>query len=148
MKKYLLVLLMLFLYLPLFTAGEKMDFLQDFLPGEYVIIGKYPDSDTPYIGHIRVKNEGDSFSVVRRFDDREIHCQGKLEHATADKIVVFRMEWQDDQKQYLGTYMIHSDLDNYPRLTGFVYRTDVRTRWVGLEAWFSDHGLKIESKIP
>jgi hypothetical protein len=142
MKKCLLALLVLSFCLSLFSADEKMDFLRDFLPGEYVVVGKYPDSEIPYYGRISVKREDESFLVVRRFEDREVRCQGTLEQATADKVIVLRLEWPDGQNQYLGTYMIHSDLDNYPRLTGLVYRTDVRTRWVGLEAWFSDQNLR------
>jgi hypothetical protein len=64
---------------------------------------------------------------------------GKIEAATADKIKVLRIRFIDENKNYEATYLINSDLDNYARLSGFLYLIQGETKVPGLEALFIDH---------
>jgi len=45
----------------------------------------------------------------------------------------------EENKSYEATYLIDSDLDNYGRLTGYLYIKGTETKKPGLEALFIDH---------
>jgi hypothetical protein len=45
----------------------------------------------------------------------------------------------DESKRYEATYLINSDLDNYARLSGYLYLIQGGTKVAGLEALFIDH---------
>ncbi len=61
---------------------------------------------------------------------------GKIETVTSDKTKVLRVRFRSQGKDYEATYLIGSDLDNYGRLTGYVYFKDGETKTPGLEALF------------
>ena len=61
---------------------------------------------------------------------------GRIIRATADKIKVLRVEFVHKGRKYGGTYLIGSDLDNYARLTGYLYLKKGKTTKPGLEALF------------
>ncbi len=67
---------------------------------------------------------------------------GKIDVVTADKIKVLRVTFTENKKEYEATYLIDSDLDNYGRLTGYIYLKAGGTKSPGLEALFSDHFYK------
>jgi hypothetical protein len=61
---------------------------------------------------------------------------GSIDLATADRIKVLRVRYQGGLE---GNYLFGSDLDNYARITGYIYRVGQRTtRNPGLEALFAD----------
>jgi len=47
-----------------------------------------------------------------------------------------RVEFVHKGRKYGGTYLIGSDLDNYARLTGYLYLKKGKTTKPGLEALF------------
>ena len=53
---------------------------------------------------------------------------------------VLRIRFVQGGRVYEGTYVIGSDPDNYPRLSGHVYLKNGGTTRHGLEAFFIDHG--------
>jgi hypothetical protein len=60
-----------------------------------------------------------------------------------DAPAVLRIRFNDNGKEFEGTFLWRGDLDNYPRLTGFIYRGgSVQTKSAGLEAWFTTATLK------
>ena len=119
--------------------SSETDFLCGFLQGSYHLIGRLPDSDETYSGEVVLKEKGDKLEVIRRVEGREIKGIGKIETATADKKKVLRIRFMDGDKSYEATYLIGSDLDNYGRLTGYLYLEDGSTKVPGLEALFIDH---------
>ncbi len=125
-----------------FAQDSRMDmeneFLYSFLQGSYDLIGKLPDSDKMYYGRVIMTNIKDRMLVVRKIAGKKIKCIGRIETATADNIKVLRMRFNDDGKNYETTYLISSDLNNYARLSGYLYLKEGGTRHPGLEALFID----------
>ena len=119
--------------------GRDIDFLYRFLQGHYTLVGKFPDSNKTYGGKVILRKKADGLEVIRRINGKEIRGTGRIETATADRIKVLRVRFVDSGKNYEATYLIHSDLDNYARLTGYLYLKKGGTTKPGLEALFTDH---------
>ena len=137
-KNYLIIIPMVFWCSLIWaeTDNNDGDFLNSFLMGSYELIGRLPDSDMTYTGKVVLKKSGDDFEVTRVVKNKVIKGTGKIETAAADKIKVLRIRFIDENKSYEGTYLIDSDLDNYARLTGYVYLQGGGTKAPGLEALF------------
>jgi|GEM_PF-935390 len=119
-------------------SGEDLDLLYSFLQGHYSLLVRLPDSNKTYAGKVVLQKKGESLEVIRRINGKEIRGTGKIETATADRVKVLRVRFVDSGKNYEATYLIHSDLDNYARLTGYLYLKKARTTKPGLEALFMD----------
>jgi hypothetical protein len=115
------------------------DSLYAFLEGTYHLIGRLPDSKETYSGKVVLKKIDNALQVTRVINGKEIKGVGKLEAATADKIKVLRIVFIDESKRYEATYLINSDLDNYARLSGYLYLIQDGTKVPGLEVLFIDH---------
>ena len=118
------------------TKKNDNDFLYNFLAGSYELIGRFPDSNMTYTGKVVLMKSGDYFKVIRTIKNKVIKGTGKIETAATDKIKVLRIRFIDENKRYEGTYLIDSDLDNYARLTGYLYLKEGGTKQPGLEALF------------
>jgi len=122
------------------VAAKEPDreFLVGFLTGDYVVVGKKPDSDETYQGRVTLRPRELEFDVTRVI-------AGKTEQGTAwfdttgkpDHIPVLRMRFTQDGKSYDATYVWRGDLDNYGRITGYVFLPKPgATKSPGLEALF------------
>lgn len=129
------VCLLLFAVAVQAEEGEE-GFLLQFLEGTYQVIGMEPDGEVLYAGRITLKKDGHALEVTRNIQQKTAHGKGVLETVTADEIMVLKIRFEQDGKDLEGTYLIHSDLDNYARLTGHVYLQDGSTTKPGLEAFF------------
>jgi len=133
------------LVLPLWITGtlsaqSNETFLHTFVQGTYAVIGKEADTGEPYAGRITITADGERLRMTRNICGETVSGRGGLGKA-ADDTDVLRMQFSRDGKTFEGTYLIGSDLDNYARLTGYVYRVDEgKTVRVGLEALFFDAG--------
>jgi hypothetical protein len=124
------------------TASKPLDaeFLRGFLAGEYDVIGRKPDSLTTYTGRVTIREVGGTLEIIRTID-------GKTERGTiqfdttagTDRIPVLRAHFSMDGQEYEATYLWRSDLDNYPRMTGYIYLPKNKTKSPGLEALFPIH---------
>ena len=119
--------------------SREEDSLYSFLEGTYHLIGRLPDSKETYSGKVVIKKTDDAFQITRVINGKEIKGVGKLEAATADKIKVLRIRFIDESKRYEATYLVNSDLDNYARLSGYLYLIQGGTKVPGLETLFIDH---------
>jgi hypothetical protein len=137
--RQLVIIPMLFLYALALAEPQNTDTddLYNFLAGSYELIGRYPDSNMTYTGTVVLTKTGDYFEVVRTIKNIVIRGTGRIEAATADTITVLRFRFLDGNKRYEGTYLIDTDLDNYARLTGYVYLKNGGTKKPGLEALFA-----------
>lgn len=135
-----IMLVILFLSSFAFSQAQENenDFLFTFLPGFYQVIGRLPDSNVLYDGNVEIERTGDSLKVVRKIAGKETSAVGRIETATADKVKVLRVRFTENDKRYEITYLIHSDLDNYARMTGYVYLKNGSTQKPGIEALFID----------
>lgn len=110
----------------------------DFMQGRYDAVGRFPESAKTYSGKVTLEVVGDSMKVTRVIGGKTIVGWGKLETATADKIPVFRVRFTDQGKKWEITYQVHTDMNNYARLTGYVYPPGTFTETPGLEALFAE----------
>jgi hypothetical protein len=135
-KVFVFATILLFVSEPSALAENDTDFLYDFLSGSYELVGKWPDSNKTYSGKIVLEKDHGHFRVVRHINGKKIAGVGKIETATSDKVKVLRIRFKQDEREYEGTYLIGSDLDNYGRLTGYLYLKNGKTKKPGLEAFF------------
>lgn len=123
-------------------AGD-LESLAAIMAGEYVVVGKHPESDETYLGRIVLQQNGKGFDVTRTIAGHIAKGTASFETAGgSDHIPVLRMRFVEDGKELEGTYQWKSDLDNYFRLTGYVYALKELTENPGLEALFPAEPLK------
>ncbi|NUM79749.1 hypothetical protein HUU42_03005 [bacterium] len=123
---------------PSTNAQDEDENLYQFIVGRYQIIGRFPDSSDPYTGALTVSYENAQLTIVRNVNGKKINAVGKIVEAV-DQVKVLRISFTEKSIEYDGTFLIKSDLDNYGRLSGYIYRRDQKTKSPGLEAWFIDH---------
>jgi hypothetical protein len=121
------------------TKPVDEEFLRAFMAGDYELIGRKPDSTTTYSGRLTLRAEGDVLQATRTTDGTTTQATVRFDTAGADRIPVLRMRFSADGIEYEATYLWQSDLDNYPRFTGVVYRADHQTKSRGIEALFPIH---------
>ena len=140
---YCLPVIILFLCVPAILLAqenkEDLEFYHNFLMGTYEVIGRYPDSNETYTGKVIFKKNGDILEIIRNINNKTIKGPGKIDVVTADKIKVLKVVFTENKREYEATYLIHTDLDNYGRMTGYIYLKAGGTKRPGLEALFSDH---------
>lgn len=120
-------------------ASFKVDATAQFLCGDYVLIGKASDSERIYKGRVSISYTGNNqFVVTRRIEDRTTTAKGFFDAASppAEKPPVLRIRFRQDGREFEATYLWSNDLDNYARLTGYVYLRQGSTNSPGLEALF------------
>lgn len=112
--------------------------LRGYMAGEYDLIGRKPDSTATYTGHVTIRYEGGALQITRTVEGKTDKCVAQFDTvAGADRIAVLKTHFRFEGNEYDATYLWHSDPDNYPRFTGYVYRAD--TKSPGLEAFFPIH---------
>ncbi len=112
--------------------------LRSYMAGEYDLVGRKPDSNATYTGHVTLRDENGVLQVTRTIEGKTDKCVARFDTvAGSDCIQVLRMRFHFDDKEYDATYRWQSDPDNYPRFTGYVYLTG--TKSPGLEALFPIH---------
>ena len=136
MKHVLLLFCIFFSQLYAQNDADQNEFLYEFLQGSYEVIGRYPESSALYSGTVAFELSDSNLKVIRVIDGVETVGKGRIETATADKRRVLRVRFTVDDKKYDATYLIESDLDNYARLTGYVYLKSGATIKPGIEALF------------
>lgn len=123
------------------NAQDENENLYQFIVGQYQIIGRFPDSSNPYTGELTASYEKTQLTIVRNVNGKKVKATGKIVEAI-DQIKVLQISFTEKGIDYEGTFLIKSDLDNYGRLSGHIYRKDQKTESPGLEAWFIDHSEK------
>ncbi len=123
----------------IYAQNAKLDFLHDFIQGRFRIIGQQPDAQTLYSGTMRIYEKDNVLYFDRQIDGQRYQGKALLQTSGADSVPVLRITWLKKGKLLECTYLIHSDLDNYPRLTGYIYLKKGQTKQPGLEALFPVH---------
>jgi hypothetical protein len=114
------------------------EFLRNYMAGEYDLIGRKADSTSTYNGHVTLRDEGGVLQVTRTIEGKTDKCSARFDTvAGTDRIPLLRMHFHFDGEEYDATYRWQSDPDNYPRFTGYLYRSG--TKSPGLEALFPLH---------
>jgi hypothetical protein len=137
MKYHLPLIGMLFLG-SINVSSAQNDFLPEgFMDGSYVVIGRLPDSKQTYQGTLDITTSNQVLNVARVINAQKIIATGKFE-TTSENARVLKLNFDGKGKKYEESCLVMSDLDNYARVTCYVF--EKTTKKVGLETWFSDHG--------
>jgi hypothetical protein len=137
MKYHLPLIGMLFLGI-LTVSNAQNDFPPEgYLDGAYVIVGRLPDSKQTYQGTIKVSTSNQVLNVARVINGQKTVALGKFE-TTQENARVLKLNLDSKGKKYEESCLVSNDLDNYARVTCYVYGKT--TKKVGLETWFNDHG--------
>jgi hypothetical protein len=118
------------------AATTDSEDLLRFLEGRYRLVGKEANANRTFLGEVLIKRKGKTLEITRLINGTRTRGTGSIDLATADRIKVLRARYQGGLE---GNYLFGSDLDNYARITGYIYRVGQRTtRNPGLEALFAD----------
>ena len=111
------------------------EFLHNYMTGEYDLNGRKADSSATYTERVTLRDEGGVLQVTRTVEGKTDKCAARFDTvAGTDRIPVLRMHFRFDGKEYDATYSWHSDPDNYPRFTDYLYLSG--TKSPGLETLF------------
>ncbi len=117
------------------VAQEDVEDRLAFLQGKYQIVGRYADSENTYSGTMHIAAEGKTCKITRTIDGKTVTGQGDIQSALGGDAQVFHIAFTEGGKKFEATYLMHVDLDNYSRLTGYVYTK--ATQKPGMEAAFA-----------
>ncbi|MGD9949815.1 MAG: hypothetical protein AB7U29_15245 [Desulfobulbus sp.] len=110
-----------------------------FLAGTYIVVGKKVDSGQTYFGRVILRQNKEGLQVERIIGGKRLRGEGRIEHALgSDAADVLRVRFVHQGEKYEITYLWRSDLDNYARLSGYVYKPGIQTDTPGLEVLFID----------
>ena len=124
----------------------QADPLLNFVVGDYVIVGREPDSGATYSGTARVEPREGGLLLNRRRGGNEVTAIGRFEvPSPPNEGRVLRFRWYDPEP-VLMTCLVSADLDNYPRLTCTWLHEGSQPAQPGLEAMFPAAGKTNESK--
>ena len=108
-----------------------------FVAGEYVLIGRKPESEATYTGRLVFRENAGTLDFTRTIGDDIQSGSVVLDTKAAESgRPVLRIQFSADGQKYEATYLWSSDLSNFARLTGYVYLPGGKTKFPGLEALF------------
>jgi hypothetical protein len=136
-----LVLLSVLCFWPALCIAES-DALHLIVPGQYILVGKALDAEATFSGKVVIRKSGDGFTVKRTVDGRNIVGQGAIETALNGDAEVLRIRFSDNGLDYEETCMVGSDLDNYARISCYLYHPGAHTMNPGMEVLFHDHAAR------
>ena len=138
MKK--LTLIVLLAIISIANAGENREKgLEEHVQGNYFLLGKAIGNKDTYYGQISIKKVDSELQITRNISGEIVKGSAAIEHATPDEIPVLRMRFKDEEYEYESTCMVGSDLDNYARITCFLYIPGVTSMEPGMEALFINY---------
>ncbi len=139
MKKLGVLLISIFVSFSVVSQEDNETFLQDFLVGEYTVIGKEVESNDSYFGTMKIDFKDKKFEITRKISGTSIKAHGKIKKTGSEQTEVFVITFTENKVLYEITYLIDTDFDNYGRLTGYRYYKNKETEKSGLEALFCIH---------
>jgi hypothetical protein len=131
----------IYIALALFTSSPALaneDFFGDFFVGKYLLIGKGLNTEQTYTGKVEIYRENDSLKVKRIIGGQSVIGSALFEPALGGDTKVLRFRYEEAGIEYAQSCLWQSDLDNYARISCYLYRPGVRTSNPGLEVLFHD----------
>lgn len=110
-----------------------------FLVGDYLLVGKAPDSQLTYSGKVSIRAGEQGLEVRRVIGDTSVTGIAAIEPALQGEARVLRIRFEQEGVGFEETCLWQSDLDNYARISCYLYQPQVPTRQPGLEVMFYDH---------
>lgn len=127
--------------LALFTLSSVFannDSLGDFLVGNYLLVGKGLDIEQTYTGKVEIFRENDILKVKRVIGGNTVIGNAAIEPALGGDTKVLRFRYEETGIEYEQSCLWQSDLDNYARISCYLYQPGVQTSNPGLEVLFHD----------
>ncbi len=106
------------------------------MAGDYVILGRKPDSAATYTGHLTLHARGTRFAFTRTVAGRTDRGTATFVQEPFLEAYVLQMTVLVDGKPCTGRYEWSIDHQNYARFTGFLYPANGKS--AGLEAWLPE----------
>ena len=106
-----------------------------FVPGNYQLIGRHPDSLRTYTGTARIEHIGKQLRLTRKIDGVVTQVYGVARRANPGEAWVLSFQWKEQHSMEM-VCLIGSDLDNYARLTCYWGKAGNPHKQPGLEAYF------------
>ena len=110
--------------------------------GKYILVGKGLDTDKTYLGKMEIRSIKDHLIVEREINKKSVKGSAAIESAAGGDAQVLRIRFTEDGNSYEQTCLINSDLDNYARISCYLYKLGIKTMQPGLEVLFHDHTAK------
>lgn len=132
----LLFCIVAFLIQNVYAEKSAEEFIAGFVSGKYHLIGKRINTEDTYLGDVEINASGTEIEIKKNIQSKVIIGTGTIESVTADNIIVLRFRFIENSVDIEEICLIDSDLDNYARLTCYLYQKDVRTNSPGMEAMF------------
>ena len=105
---------------------------------KYLLVGKSADSTNTYFGHVEIYSEEEELKVRRKIGSETVLGSARIESANRGGAKVLRVKFENSGTSYEKTCLIHGDLDNYARISCYVYLSEGKTAEPGLEVLFVD----------
>lgn len=122
-----------------FAVTAEDDFLSRFVVGNYLLIGQGIDTKTTYSGNVSIYLENNQLQVKRTINGKVTIGQANFKFTLNGDSKVLRIKFFENSINYEETCLWSSDLDNYARVTCYLYLPDTKIAKPGLEALFIDH---------
>ena len=120
-------------------VAAESGFPEGFLIGRYHLIGQAPDAGRAYAGQLTISQGKAGLAVTREIDGKAVKGTGEIVKALCcEGVDLLRIRFAEPGADYEETCMVASDLDNYARVTCYLYRRDSSTERPGFEALFVD----------
>jgi len=129
-------------------TSDDINDLLGYLTGSYFLIGKELDGEKTFLGKVIINRKGTRLQILRTVNGTTVEGVGRIEVAPLASSRVLRIRFKSGNSSFEGTYLYHSDLDNYPRITGYLYKVNpktgvpIETKKPGLETLFPEAPLK------
>ena len=115
------------------TRGQQ---LEGYIQGTYLLIGKHLDSTDTYYGELSISKSESGLSVTKTISGNVIRGTASIAHATSEHTPDLKIRFNEDGKDYEEACLVASDLDNYARITCYLYIPGTKTKNPGMEAFF------------
>jgi hypothetical protein len=140
--KYLVMLSLTFSAISCFADEIETEAADDpltgFVVGNYLLVGKAPDSNKTYHGKLSINNRDGQLKVTRNTNGVSIQGSAAIERSLDSGANVLRIRFFEKGKNYEETCLVSGDLDNYARISCYLYTTDNTTKQPGMEVLFHE----------
>ena len=123
------------------TIDVEDDLMHGFVVGQYVLIGQGVNTESTYSGEVSIFIEDNQLKVKRAINGNVILGTAAFESTLNGDTKVLRIRFFENNRSYEETCMWSSDLDNYARITCYLYIPGEKITNPGYEALFIDHSL-------
>ncbi|TEW51511.1 hypothetical protein [Psychromonas algicola] len=132
------VFIIIFAFFSLAVRAED-NFVEKFVVGDYLLIGEGIDTQQTYSGKVSIYLEERKLKVKRIIDGQSIVGVASFESVLSGESKALRIRFQENNIRYEESCLWGSDLDNYARISCYLYIPGADINKPGLEALFINH---------